>query len=281
MVKTDRPNAPLGLGLLFLSLAIVPVSLRIAGYDVNVSPSLSAAVEAWRSVAGVLGTSSQSPGDAELALVKKYSFAPETIASAEQPVASEPCTEKFEAYSDPNQEPAYGAIKPETPSVVATAAIAISLAQTNRARTRLARVSPPSRSVVLDRWQRTLAFELPALFRGAARMDAKRAKCVEHEAGLLRVRELLRRSRALSESLKTIQLRENTAVFVKMRPIALCAGTMLSLSDGEQAEPAIEVFHGAGPRFGVGASEEPESEGPEADIPDAEIPNGFEYWLEF
>jgi hypothetical protein len=31
MVKTDRPNAPLGLALLFFSLAVVPASLKMAG----------------------------------------------------------------------------------------------------------------------------------------------------------------------------------------------------------------------------------------------------------
>ena len=85
MYKTDRSSAPLGLALFFLSLAIVPVSLKVAGYDVNVSPSLSAAVEAWRGVAGILGNSSQSATDTELSLVKKYSF-PE-----EQPISRGTC----------------------------------------------------------------------------------------------------------------------------------------------------------------------------------------------
>ena len=67
----------------------VPVSLRVAGYDVSVSPSLSAAVEAWRGIAGVLGNSSQPASDTELSLVKKYSFAEETPKSSEQSLVEE------------------------------------------------------------------------------------------------------------------------------------------------------------------------------------------------
>ena len=119
--------------------------------------------------------------------------------------------------------------------------------------------------------QRTIAFALPARVRTTARAEGK---CVEREAGLLRLGELVRRSRVLGESLKTVQLQEDMEVFVKIKPIALFAGTMMSLGEGEQAplgEPATEVFRSAGPRFGVGASEEPETEEPE----------NFEFWFEF
>lgn len=267
MVKTDRPNAPLGLALFFLSLAVVPVSLGVAGYDVSLSPSLSAAVEAWRNIAGVLGTNSQPSSDTELSLVKKYSFAPETAASAEEPVATEASPERFVAYCDPNLENAWNATEPGTPLVAAP------VVQTTT-RTRCARASVPSQRVVPDRVQRTISYAIPALVRTVARVEANTAKCLEREAGLLRVRELVRRSRALSESLMTVRLQEDVEVFVKIKPIALFAGTMMSLSEGEQAmpgEPATEVFHSAGPRFGVGASEEPETE----------EPKNFEFWFEF
>src|ERR1700730_18022694 len=44
---------------LFLSLAIVPISLRAAGVQVSFSPSLSAAADVWRQIADVFGSGYQ------------------------------------------------------------------------------------------------------------------------------------------------------------------------------------------------------------------------------
>lgn len=254
MYKTDRSSAPLGLGLFFLSLAIVPVSLRVAGYDVSVSPSLSGAVEAWRAIAGVLGNSSQPVSESELSLVKKYSFAEETNPSAEQPVVAEACSKRFEADFEADLESPWVSSKP------APASTAVSAVQP-KARAKARRSSAISQRVVLARLQRTMVAELPGLVRAAVGVNARLAKCPEREAARLRVRELVRRSITLNEGFKTIQLRKDLQVFVKMKPIALYSYTRMWGCDGEQltlGEPATEVFPGAGPRFGVGASEEPE-----------------------
>lgn len=254
MYRTDRSSAPLGLALFFLSLAIVPVSLRVAGYDVSVSPSLSAAVEAWRTIAGVLGNSSQPVSERELSLVKKYSFAEETAPSADQSVVAEACSKSFEADFGADLESAWMSSEPAPASGVAPAV-------QRKARVKSGRPSAVSQRVVLARLQRTRAAELPALARMAAGLEAKSAKCPEREAARIRVRELVRRSLSISEALKTVQLRKDLQVFVKMKPIALFAYSLMSGCDGEQltlGEPATEVFPGVGPRFGVGASEEPE-----------------------
>jgi hypothetical protein len=58
-----RRAAHRGLGLsafLFLSLAIIPVSLRTLGVQVSISPRLSAAIDVWRQVGDVFGSGYQS-----------------------------------------------------------------------------------------------------------------------------------------------------------------------------------------------------------------------------
>lgn len=257
MYRTDRSSAPLGLALVFLSLTIVPVSLMIAGYDVSVSPSLSAAVDAWRGIAGVLGNSSQSASDTELSLVKKYSFAEETKTEAtEEPVVTEACTKSLDADFEPCLEASRAASEPATISARAPEMVH------RKARVKSWHSSATSRNVVLARLQRTFASELPTLVRATEAAEAKTAMCPEREAALLRVRELVRRSRAFGEAFKTMQLQKDVQVFVKMKPIALFTCPVMPASDGDPlpvGEPATEVFRNAGPGFGVGASEEPES----------------------
>jgi hypothetical protein len=255
MYKTDRSSAPLGLGLFFLSLAIVPVSLRVAGYDVSVSPSLSGAVEAWRGIAGALGNSSQPVSESELSLVKKYSFAEETTPSAEQPVlVAEACSKSFEADFETDLESAWMSGEPPPASAVVAAV-------QPRPRAKARRSPAISHRVVLARLQRTMAAELPAMAVSAVALEARAAKCPEREKARIRVRELVRRSITLNEVFRTVQLRKDLQVFVKMKPIALYSYPPMWACDGEPftlVEPATEVFPAAGPRFGVGASEEPE-----------------------
>jgi hypothetical protein len=257
MDRTDRSSAPLGLALVFLGLTIVPVSLMIAGYDVSVSPSLSAAVEAWRGIAGVLGNSSQSASDTELSLVKKYSFAEETKTPAtEEPVVTETCTKSLDADFEPGLEASWVASEPATICAPAPEVVH------RKARPKSWHSSATSRNVVLARLQQTIASELPALVSTAEAAEAKSFKCPEREAALMRVRELVHRSRALGEAFKTVQLQKDVQVFVKMKPVALFALPGMWVSDQDQlivGEPATEVFRNAGPRFGVGAAEEPES----------------------
>ena len=254
MYRTDRSSAPLGLAVFFLSLAIVPVSLRIAGYDVSVSPSLAAAVEAWRGIAGVLGNSSQPASDTELALVKKYSFAEETSQPTEQPVVEEACSKSMNAGFETDLEASWASSEPAPASAVVPA-----VQPKARAKARRSAISP---RVVWARLQRQMAAEAPVvLVRTAASGEAASVTCAQREAARLRVQELVRRSLTLSETLQTLQLRTDLKVFVKMKPIALFAYPRMPGCEGEQllpGEPATEVFPRAGPRFGVGASAEPE-----------------------
>lgn len=62
-------HAPLGRAfLLFLGLAILPVSLRAAGLRVSFSPSLSAAIDAWQQIADVFGAGYQPAGASNLSV---------------------------------------------------------------------------------------------------------------------------------------------------------------------------------------------------------------------
>jgi len=64
-------HAPLGTTFfLFLSLAIVPVSLRAAGFQIDFSPRLTAAIDAWQQIADVFGASYQAAPASELSVVR-------------------------------------------------------------------------------------------------------------------------------------------------------------------------------------------------------------------
>jgi hypothetical protein len=61
-------HAPLGTAFfLFVSLAIIPVSLKAAGLKVGFSPRLSAAIDIWRQVAEVFGPNYDAGTGSELA----------------------------------------------------------------------------------------------------------------------------------------------------------------------------------------------------------------------
>jgi hypothetical protein len=71
-------HAPVGTAFfLFLALAILPASLRVAGVQVSFSPRLSAAVDAWQQITEVFGASYQPGTNAGLAVVRE----PESIPS--------------------------------------------------------------------------------------------------------------------------------------------------------------------------------------------------------
>ena len=83
-------HAPVGTAfLLFIGLAILPVSLRAAGVQVSFSPRLSAAMDAWQQMAEVFGVS-YGPGTAsDLSVVKDLDSEPAN--SIDGPVS--PCSE--------------------------------------------------------------------------------------------------------------------------------------------------------------------------------------------
>lgn len=68
MQRLNRPaHTPVGtVFFLFLGLAILPASLRMAGVQVSFSPRLSAVIDAWDQMAQVFGASSQPTGDLSL-----------------------------------------------------------------------------------------------------------------------------------------------------------------------------------------------------------------------
>lgn len=69
MQRLNKPaHAPLGTAFfLFVSLAIIPVSLKAAGLQVGFSPRLSAAIDIWRQFAEVFGPNYEAGTGSELA----------------------------------------------------------------------------------------------------------------------------------------------------------------------------------------------------------------------
>jgi len=256
MYRTDRSAAPLGLALFFLSLAIVPVSLRVAGYDVSLSPSLAAAVEAWRGIAGILGNSSQSASDTELSLIKKYSFAEGAKPVVEERAVAESCSRSLEPNTDLGED-----FEVFRASEIASGTAAAASHRSQRAR--FSRSPATRKIVVANRVRQAIASRPPVLVRSLIGAEAKSLKYDYAEGALLRVsRELLRRSRSLNEALKAAQLQRDVEVFVKMKPVALFGRPRLLACEEDQwllGEPATEVFRGLQPRFSFSSSEDPYS----------------------
>src|SRR5215471_6365174 len=71
MRPADKQPQPLGIACLFMSLAILPFSLRAVGVDFGVT--LSAATDAFRQISGVIG--------------RGYDSAPESLWATAQPVS--------------------------------------------------------------------------------------------------------------------------------------------------------------------------------------------------
>lgn len=83
-------HTPVGTAFfLFVSLAIIPVSLRAAGLQVGFSPRLSAAVDIWRQVAQAFGPNYEAASGAELAAIIGSDAAPSLAAEVEASPAQE------------------------------------------------------------------------------------------------------------------------------------------------------------------------------------------------
>jgi hypothetical protein len=77
-------HAPVGTAvLLFLGLAIVPVSLRASGIRISFSPRLAAATDAWQQVAEVFGATYHPARAGELSVVRDPKGGPSAIESAQ------------------------------------------------------------------------------------------------------------------------------------------------------------------------------------------------------
>jgi hypothetical protein len=61
MQNIKRPNnAPMGIAVLFLSLAILPVSFKATGFKVELNPSFQSVIDAWGHMANALRSGDQS-----------------------------------------------------------------------------------------------------------------------------------------------------------------------------------------------------------------------------
>jgi hypothetical protein len=82
---------------LFLGLAILPISLRAAGFQVSFNPSLSAAVDAWQQLADVFGAGYQPGRTLDLSSPHGSSTAPLIANDSSTPSRTEPaCAREIE-----------------------------------------------------------------------------------------------------------------------------------------------------------------------------------------
>ena len=91
-------HAPVGTAFfLFLALAILPVSLRVAGVQVSFNPRLSAAMDAWQQITEVFGASYQPGTNAGLAVVREPESIPsKPLDSCMAPTRRLACSREFE-----------------------------------------------------------------------------------------------------------------------------------------------------------------------------------------
>jgi hypothetical protein len=92
-------HAPVGAALfLFLGLAILPISLGVAGVQVSFSPRLSAAMDAWQQIAEVFGASYQPGTASDLSVVNASESDPSNpIDSSTSPSTESACAREPEA----------------------------------------------------------------------------------------------------------------------------------------------------------------------------------------
>jgi hypothetical protein len=118
MQRLNKPaHAPLGTAFfLFVSLAIIPVSLKAAGLHVGFSPRLSAAIDIWRQVTEVFGPNYDASTTSELAALITSGGEPATVAGEEaSPLREYACDREVEEEPRP---------VPETPAAFTPTATA-------------------------------------------------------------------------------------------------------------------------------------------------------------
>lgn len=99
MQRFHKPaHAPLGtVFFLFISLAIIPVSLKAAGLQMGLSPRLSAAIDIWRQIAQSFGPNYEAGSAPELAaLISSESAPSKTVESEACPLRQYACDQEVE-----------------------------------------------------------------------------------------------------------------------------------------------------------------------------------------
>jgi len=140
MQRLNKPaHAPLStVFFLFVSLAIIPVSLKAAGLQMGFSPRLSAAIDIWRQIEQSFGPNYEPGSGSELAaLISSESAPSKTVESEACPLRQYACDREVEDSSQTMSE---------IPAVFLTAAAAQRIGCSRTA----ARVQPKPRRLDSD-----------------------------------------------------------------------------------------------------------------------------------
>jgi hypothetical protein len=74
MQKINKTSAPIAAAFFVFSLAIMPFSLKVVGFTLSISPSMSAVVDVWNQIAGSYGSGHQSAAAELIAISNLYSI---------------------------------------------------------------------------------------------------------------------------------------------------------------------------------------------------------------
>lgn len=216
MQRLNKPaHAPLGTAFfLFVSLAIIPVSLRAAGLQVGFSPRLSAAIDIWRQIAQSVGPNYELGSGSELAALISSDSLPSTA------VEDEACPLRQYACDLEVEESAQ--VLPEIPAASVPAAIA--------RRTTCSKAAPQSQSRQSRVISNVLAMEITS--NAGDSVKALKALSAERAEAALRVEVLkilercaVTRRSDVSGSIKSLGVPKSFRMLVRIKQPAAAVVT--------------------------------------------------------
>ncbi|MFY9554752.1 MAG: hypothetical protein WAV20_09310 [Blastocatellia bacterium] len=206
MQRLNRPaHAPGGMAFfIFLGLAILPVSLRVAGVQTNFSPRLSAAVDAWKQIAGI-GSSYEMGTDAALPVLNNSTVTPSN--EAEENVATHrfyACTRQVQQAPPASQIQATTAVFREPLRVVSSRSIAAH----RQARRTMPVVATAEIKATLEKHTRVLES-----------LRAIKPETLIQEAMLKRIEtEVLLRGFETRKEIKTLPIPQSLRSLIRLKP---------------------------------------------------------------
>lgn len=213
-------HAPIGKAFfLFLGLAILPISLRAAGFQVSFSPSLSAAIDAWQQIADVFGAEYQPARASDLSAPNDSDREPLKASSA-CPRSEFACAREIEQLSGSVQvaskvsAPKGGYLRGACPRTASRASAGTRPVEPD--------IAAAAIQAILEKRARTLE-ALSAIKLETMTRDGLLKSIEKHMAG-----------RSL-ETVKNLPIPQSLRVFVRVKPPAIPSATKAAECKGRAA----------------------------------------------
>lgn len=232
-MKTNHKSSstPLAMTFLFLSLAIVPVSMKATGF----SPKLSAVVDAWNQIAGIFGDGYQAAQTTEL-LALNQSEASETPAPASDSCCRETLLASLDTPLVVESEPAPASVAEEAASNSERKQCAVTAKkrhQTKRAQMTIAQAASETR-----REFRVVSLEVQEMTTVAPVVPVEAMKALETHAALRLAN--LNLNRAL-RNLPVPKEMKDVKVLIKAKSLASAAPQPARCGSSSAAKPAAKT----------------------------------------